>query len=72
VNKFRVDNPCEQCGATDAAYRFHAGDDAECTSSEGRSDPHIHRWCGSCGHEWLEPPPHIRKRDYPSWAATDQ
>ncbi len=64
---FQRDKACEKCGASDTTFSFHSANEGECTLPE-RTTEHVHRSCGSCGHQWPEPLPHLRKRDYPKWA----
>jgi hypothetical protein len=64
---FGTDAICSECAASGASLRFHGADNPECALPECHT-AHFHRSCDSCGHEWAEPPPHLRKRDYPDWA----
>jgi hypothetical protein len=64
---FQRETACVKCGATGSTFSFHSADSGECALPE-RTTEHVHRSCDSCGHEWAEPMPHLRKRDYPKWA----
>jgi hypothetical protein len=64
---FQREKTCEQCGVSGSTFTFHSADTAACTLPE-RTTEHVHRSCDSCGHEWPEPMPHLRQRDYPDWA----
>jgi hypothetical protein len=64
---FRREADCVKCGVSGSTFSFHTADAEGCALPE-RTTEHVHRSCDSCSHEWAEPMPHLRKRDYPKWA----
>jgi hypothetical protein len=63
----KFERVCPSCATDGANWHFHPADTEGC-ELEVRATEHSHLSCESCGHEWAEPAPHLRKRNYPSWA----
>jgi hypothetical protein len=60
MNVYDPDAMCRKCDQGDVATNYHKG----CTQCSlchhygcnGGSEPHMHRYCRTCGHEWNELP----------------
>jgi hypothetical protein len=63
----RFEMICPSCATDGATLSFHPANKEHCELPE-RADEHMHLSCESCGHQWAEPAPHLRKRDLPAWA----